>query len=395
MTLNRRITIPYAALFVIVLTMYFIMDTIIRFPYKSVLRWVFPAMLLLAAGLENGKRFVLLPNAAYLFMLMYFAVTILLCSPVRYYSTQRLISLVLVVGMHATYYSLLRNRHRLDRAVVYIGMISVAYGIVNFLFLGRTVSGRSVGITGNANSLGHEANISLLFSIYFFAKSRRRDKLIWILLMLTNTVSAFLSGSRTAFVLLVINYLYFFLEVSQIRRKWMPTTIAILLLLTGFLLPREILLQVPGLDRLIIQGTDRGELWEYAWRVFLNKPLLGHGYGAVNTTTSIKVAEGMGYHSSYLTVLVETGVIGLLCVSAFVLPVIIKAGKEWLLTRSTELGTMLVLSVSFLLSFYGESSMTSVGSTEGFLFWGAITWLMFRVGYTGDRPYPEVASNAS
>ncbi len=378
-------TIPFAALFVIMVAMYILMDTGVSIPFKTVLRWVFPALMLFIAGLSNGKKFVLLPNATYFFMLVYFAVTIIVCSPVVFYSWQRLISLMLIIGAFATYYSLLSKRRMLDQVVKYIGAVSVVYGIVNFLFLNQAMSGRSRGITGNPNSLGLEANISLAFVIYFFAKAKPKHKKYWIILMITNSISAILAGSRTGFVLLVLNFLYLFVGISQMRRKWLPVVIAALLLAVFFLLPNEVLMKVPGLDRLITQGTDRGELWKYAFSVFLQKPWLGHGYGAVNTTTSIKVSEGMGYHSSYLTIMVETGIFGLAFVFAFVIPIIVKAVKKWLADRSREMGTMLFLAIILLVSFYGESSMTSVGSTEGFLFWGTLIWLLFRLNYAGDE----------
>ncbi len=64
-------------------------------------------------------------------------------------------------------------------------------------------------------------------------------------------------------------------------------------------------------------SSGRGDIWEMGWRLFQEKPLLGHGIG----TTPVLVAEATnnvftysGMHNMLLTVLVERGLIGTVAV---------------------------------------------------------------------------------
>ena len=44
------------------------------------------------------------------------------------------------------------------------------------------------------------------------------------------------------------------------------------------------------------------------------------------------------------------------------------------------MAVVLMIMITMVLSFWGCSAMTSVGSTEGFYFWGVFMWLLVYKG---------------
>ena len=71
------------------------------------------------------------------------------------------------------------------------------------------------------------------------------------------------------------------------------------------------------------RGTGRMALWKYGFSLFLQKPLMGWGWGGYNTM-------GVASHNTYLSMLLDTGIIGMIL---FIVPMVMinirafKSGK--------------------------------------------------------------------
>lgn len=382
-------SIPYLFWFVITAVVYISLDTKIVLPYRTILRWAFPAFLLLLSAVSGSHFRILLPGTSFLIMLFYFGLTVFR-SPIPWYSFERLISLALIVCMYCTYFSRLAELGKIDDIIRPWAALFIIYGLINLIFAGNMVSGRVAGITGNPNSLGLEAAVSTAFATMFYERAKQRGRILWGAYMIVEALLSLMSGSRTAAFLIVLIAVYFFTFIHQKRAVAIAFPVIFLLLL---LIPNDIAEKFPVLGRINELGIDRGELWAYAVSVFRQKPLFGWGYGAANTTTNIHVSEGLGYHSSYLVILVETGVVGLLLILAVIIPALVKGYLFWKKNRSADLRLMILMAIIMLLDFYGESAMTSVGSTEGFFFWGVLIWIICRTKY--DKCLPNTAEEMS
>ena len=153
---------------------------------------------------------------------------------------------------------------------------------------------------------------------------------------------------------------------------------------SGFLLiaDNSILMQIPGLSRFVTDGMDRGYLWDYGIMLAQDKPIWGHGYGISQTLNKLTNGTGgMAFHNSYLTVAIETGFVGLMLVIVSTLSVSLSEMKQFLKNKHNDSAVLLMLIINMLLCFYGGSAMTSVGSTEGFFFWGLMMYAIVRQTY--------------
>ena len=141
--------------------------------------------------------------------------------------------------------------------------------------------------------------------------------------------------------------------------------------------------KLPGFQRLIEEGGSRGAIWEAGISLWRQKPILGWGYGVNQELNSIKYLGyipgygdyGFAFHNSYLSVLIEAGIIGLGIVLLHYIIIILGGMKQYRKTKDITLFIMIWLCINMLLCFVGGSAMTSLGSTEGFVFWGILMWI--------------------
>lgn len=363
--------IPFQTLFLLVVFVFIMLDTGIALPFKTILRWVMPAALLLAILIvKNGKLYAT-DNVLYWLLAFVFGITVII-SPQRMYSLQRWVSFLLITMMFINYFFFLRENGALYRGVDIFGCLYLAYGIVNFLFL-QWGSGRARGITGNPNSLGHFANISFLFALLYYKKAEGRRRKWLVAAMIASAVCVALSASRSAAILLLVNIV---VAVWLICSKKLRVMVTILAPIVIFLLLNEnILEQIPGIGRLLAEENvleSREAMWLHGVNLIKQKPWLGWGYGI---SMSLNI-EKLSFHNSYLTVGIESGLVGMALLIGFILVTLVKGIISYIQKQRIETLILLVLVCNKLVDFIGESSMTSVGSAEGFFFWGVLAWLL-------------------
>jgi len=96
-----------------------------------------------------------------------------------------------------------------------------------------------------------------------------------------------------------------------------------------------------------VQAAFLSEQFSVAWQAFLDSPLIGVGIG--NFGESYRIDGRLGYevHSQYAGLLAETGILGLLCFTSFILPTLYRS-RMLLRTRQipTWIAVALLISVS-------------------------------------------------
>lgn len=374
MRIKQANPILFQALFLLMIFVSIMLDTKISLPFGTILRWVMPAMLLLAVVWTQKGRINLTNNLLYWLLIAVFAVAVFI-SPRLIYSAQRWVSFVLVTVTFMSYFFLMREQNTLYRSALVFGWLYVAYGVLNFLFL-QWGQERPTGLTANANSLGHFSNLSFLFALLYYKKAETKAKQRWMLaVMAMSAVLVIMSASRSATIVLLLNVLAAAWLMNAKRLKivltlLVPVGILLLLLNVSFLE------KIPGVGRLLEKdgiGADRELMWSYGTQLMKQKPWLGWGYGI---SVSLNILENASFHNSYLTVGIESGWIGMVALILFILCVLLKSMVSYKESKRIETLVLLMLAINKVIDFIGESSMTSVGSTEGVFFWGVMMWLL-------------------
>ena len=375
--------IPLKILYLSTVLVFVSLDSVYNIPFSTILRWVLPLGLLLLSyehiGLgkyPNGELWMIIP--------FIFGITCFFSINISY-SIQRLISYLLITAMFFAYYSYSIQVGGFRNIIYYLGIFFIIYEILNTTYLGASAS-RPSGITGNPNSLGLWSNIAFLFALYYYGQVRRNfQKYFWVIIMLMSVYTAISAGSRTYTICIIINIIVAFLCIFENKYGliWCLGLIGFIIILFDFNNIKLWFNSIPGIQRLFAEGTTRGAIWEAGLSLFKKKPILGWGYGTnqqLNTIEYLGYIEGYGdygfaFHNSYLTVMIETGIIGLIVTIIHFGKIIIKGMKAYMYTKDKTLKFVLLLISNMLLCFYGGSSMTSVGSTEGFFFWGLLMWV--------------------
>lgn len=172
--------------------------------------------------------------------------------------------------------------------------------------------------------------------------SEKRMKVVNIVLILVNSYSIILTGSRMGFLLLGLiasvllltpNYKDKFIAGSFIKKA-----IAMLIILTVGIWIINRFLPAASLARMLAfdeysEGSGRTVKWTLALeRVLRERPIFGWGWGGYSFVDSV-------LHNTFLTILCDGGIVGLLL---FIIPI----GKlsYRLTTRKYQLGLMVLLT---------------------------------------------------
>jgi O-antigen ligase len=250
---------------------------------------------------------------------------------------------------------------------------------------------RLAGITGSPNGLGRTASLALIvIGVLIFGY--RLPFYSWrCVVPLGLALSCLvLSDSRTALIAVIAAFALYLL-------RWRPV-LGFTVIVTGSAVGLLLLnLEIPwhhvgksfartGRFNEVTTLTGRTEIWSGTWRVFLEKPLLGFGFGS----TKVLLSEVYGgywrftvtqAHNFYLQTLVTTGVVGL----AFVLMALFRQAIAYF--RRPQLFSGLVFAY---LLIYGMAEPGPVGPAPNILtlFWAlSLCWERVR-----DDPAPKPAS---
>lgn len=166
----------------------------------------------------------------------------------------------------------------------------------------------------NANIIGLSSSISLLIIVYLIIENPKQFKKIRYLLILfipflLQTIAK--TGSKGALITLSLSFFIYFLTLNKPLKQKMPLFI---LGIIGFLYGAIYMLQNEVLaerwSQFVETGdtTGRAERWQFAFEVFLYRPIVGVGENGLAHLAS-SVFGGYDPHNVYLYVLATGGLI--------------------------------------------------------------------------------------
>ena len=353
----------------------------INFSAFTLLRWAFPFALIGIAVLLNNGRIAVPPAFFWFFSVAVLVPSVLGIGTIT--SVVKYISWALIFYGSYVYFMQLRSKESIDQCLDLHCAVLVIFQLLNFVFavLGiNEVSGRSTGITTNANTLGIYSNLAFWAGVYWRRKTQNGImKAVWIGFMASAVYTALASGSRTAFVVLVVDILVLVFLLQKNRKKFWLFAVAAAVFAWLVMSGKLGGLGLTATDRLTEEGgTTRDNLWEIAMNVWREHKIFGVGY-TLSGLFNIE-AENMQFHNSYLTLLVECGLWGAGIMAFGILPVIYKTvlcfRRSQLIKNYPEFGIGCFMLVCLAISAWSESFLFAVGSTEGFTFWFLLAWVL-------------------
>lgn len=206
----------------------------------------------------------------------------------------------------------------------------------------------------------------------FDAESSIKKKIVNLIGFLICCYSVFQTGSRSGIVVLAVQFIIILLfwhpqnnNLFKEGAKW------ILLLLLGLIAIYFMTnyISVDIVDRLLgrgnldfFDGTQREERWTVGLDYFFRHPIIGNGWGAFEC------------HNTYLTMLVDVGVLGNLMFYYIIIKLYLKA------FRNKDIQAIMILTSGLLPAFF-------IGAQNKRFFWGAIMLTSLLINCKEDKNY--------
>jgi O-antigen ligase len=201
------------------------------------------------------------------------------------------------------------------------------------------LGGRFRGLLGNPNGMGTMLTLlaPLAFLLFKRYNYQLKDLSSYWLFGLSFIICLILCGSRTA--LIAIFLLGFFLRIRIL------SNVVTILLFVSFLLTYDLLLsslpvvaQMAGLEEYfrldtLDEGSGRFLAWNFAWQQINDVFFLGGGFGyteyiyKLNSTMLSMLGHQGNAHNSYLTLWLDTGLIGIILLFIGFVQTIVKANR--------------------------------------------------------------------
>lgn len=249
-----------------------------------------------------------------------------------------------------------RNREAFPR--IFIGAVLVlALHLLSTAPIEQLMDSRIGGtINMNANRVGLYFALGSIISFYLVLAEKR----YWcILFTIFFAIASMFSGSRKVIALLVIGF--FLIGLFTRKPNWesvfsLLIIIVLLFSLFYFAYRWEPLYKVFGsrvdpLLELFKGGETDGStsirltMIRDGWRLFLEKPLLGHGLNAFRELVDYKMYS----HNNYIEILVSLGIVGFVWYFGFLLLLVFQGGKQLLNGKRTN---SIVLSLALICTFF-------------------------------------------
>jgi O-antigen ligase len=197
----------------------------------------------------------------------------------------------------------------------YVSALSTVYSFVtgtgNNIGL---VEGRYAAAGFNENELGIILSLSLAMSCYLLAKNVG-PRVVWLIHIPVCVVAICLTGSRGSFIAATIAFLMFpvsFGSFSTSQKKLALLALILVATSAAAFVPRASWGRIGTIEGEISEGTltKRTSIWAAGLDVYREHPITGVGAGAFGASVYSKLDIPYVAHNSYLSILVETGVIG-------------------------------------------------------------------------------------
>lgn len=268
------------------------------------------------------------------------------------------------------------------------------------------VDSRLFGVFIDPNHAAIEAFIFILFSVFYFNK---KNKWVLIPFIFINTIYIILSGCRTVIILClaVLIFLFALMIYQKIKLKHFNKKIMVVLLLCGFLvfcndINKQLLTLIP--EKIFhsneVENADPGHILDrpdtgsenisnnriYIWEGYLKTVPDDLIFGK-SPRNAIKIITDMypenfvsvrqyETHNGYLSVLVCTGVLGLIAVAAFLLKIAYTFFRDINKNSIKDDYIMIFLIVISLLFFTcAFSNLFFINNLSTILFWMFIGYI--------------------
>jgi exopolysaccharide production protein ExoQ len=251
-------------------------------------------------------------------------------------------------------------------AIMWRGPI-LSFGLIGAIAMAEFVSTgqRSAAVFENPNYLGILCAGMTLLAASHAVESRRK---VWIVPAILNGIGVVASQSRSAAVATGIGLLV----LAILRRSAGVSSLmvgAVLVLGAGSLF---LVLSERGID-----GSSREEMWSRFPAVLVETPMVGHGFGTTELVTvglfsdlSSSYGEGTNFHSSWLNLGSDLGIVGLVVLAL----VVVQASQRFRSVVARRRQVVAATIVGLLVSASFESWFFSAGAAAPLLFWTVLFW---------------------
>ena len=229
------------------------------------------------------------------------------------------------------------HRPATARSILWVFSISATatavFGIWAFLTAGTRAA---VFQDQNPEHFAAVLTVALLFGLHEALNGSRR--VVGGAIALLTTIAVIATGTRGAWVAVVVVVLLFLLPQLSPKRRIAMVGLALTLFVVAY--------QVPGAAELIAEragtaistgGAGRTDIWSVAWTIYLSAPALGVGHAnfpVAFTPEMVRASgvasgtqfQGAGAHNLVILTIVELGPIGLLLLAAFLGQLVLRRG---------------------------------------------------------------------
>ena len=215
------------------------------------------------------------------------------------------------------------------------------------------------------------------------------------------------TGSRAGIVCMGITFLslpFIVMEAGSLKKK--VGIVFLLLVVIVIMYVIAINSNIPALERLFADtdssstGFAREDTWESGFNIFKTKPILGWGNSGTYYYTFIDGHQGWGVHSSYITILIDHGIVGTFLHILFIGVFVINAYKrhiqiDFTPTERRFIKLLYVLCLMLLANAAAESFLFSVGNIAAICFWLNMVFIDLFLKYKLEEKVPLDAGEIS
>lgn len=345
---------------------------------------VFVVVLLFVHVFINYKDYKQFDNKVFRYLLPFllFSVLATAWSVDTFAAFQKSISYALVCfTVPLIFLRALGRNEELGVDIIMFFILILGTGLVFYVLnpVASTIMGRYHGLLGNPNGLGI-FQVILFPLCYLFWKQLKDQydfsKIVWVFIVVY-CASLLLTGSRTALFAILI-----FIVFSRLRyfSNW-ATILGFLSLVIGF---EYMMSQLPQIIRYVgledymrletlNQGSGRDIAWIFAWQQIDDVFFAGGGFGYTEHIYQVhyEYLSRLGHqgnaHNSYLTLWLDTGLVGLILFVFGIFRIVVSSLKTSLYT--------LPIIFAILFSTYYESWLAASLNPFTSLFFIILTYL--------------------
>lgn len=209
--------------------------------------------------------------------------------------------------------------------VIVSGITSIIYLFLIGTPLAPVSSGRYFFLGENPNSYSTRMVISVVITLFSLSVSNRRSLWISLLLLPSQLVVIYLSGSRGSLLMLAIAFVIFLFSSKLPTSNKVLYSFLILIGLIGVIsfYGESNISEASGWERLftLFESGDSGreQLWRQSFSIFLDNPFMGVGQRGFTYEMMSLYGESRDAHNLFLFLLASGGFIGFSLFVAFYL----------------------------------------------------------------------------